>query len=95
MNWKVIWQKILKGAASGAVGALATVKFTGLTPTGAVISACEIVGAAAFTGAFEVINQMVTGTVSTRIDTDGNSNPSVTPLTSDAAVAKPNYPTAP
>ena len=95
MNWNVIRSKFLKGAASGALGALATLRFTGLTPTGAIMAVCTIVGGAAFNSGFEAVSQLFSGTVATRIDTDGNPNPAISPLTSQAAIAKPNYPAVP
>lgn len=66
MNYKVIFQKFLKGAASGALGAIGTLSVTGLTSKGAIVAALAIVGGAAFNSGFEAVHQAITGTVATR-----------------------------
>ncbi len=78
MNFKTILLKCGKGALAGMTGAIGDLSLSGLNSKSALISALCIVGAAAFTGGFEALHQMVTGTVATRTPANveiGNPSP--------------------
>ncbi len=66
MDFKTILLKCGKGALAGMTGAGANISIAGLTNRSAIVSALCILGGAAFTGGFEALHQMVTGTVATR-----------------------------
>ncbi len=67
MDFKTILLKCGKGALAGISGALVGLPLSGLTTKSAIISALCVLGTAAFTGGFEALHQMVTGTVATRM----------------------------
>lgn len=57
MDWKIIGQKFLKGAISGAMVAVGTLQVTGNLNSGAWKGLAFAIGSAAFHGGWEAIKQ--------------------------------------